>query len=175
MLLWQVCVQKLILGPTINSTKINIINKNESPSAKKMFCFINTSAWLKNTSITIALINATNVEYENQPTEAPRKAFFLLTTDVALLNLLNSFWLLFWFSINLFSMICIIHKKSNQKTKQKKKQTKKSSTFNFNVNLRFMNFRNILKKVINNFICILIVLLNMLNFPKALFYVSLVL
>ncbi|WP_429988013.1 hypothetical protein, partial [Mycoplasmopsis bovis] len=60
------CVQKLILGPTINSTKINIINKNESPSAKKMFCFINTSAWLKNTSITIALINATNVEYENQ-------------------------------------------------------------------------------------------------------------
>ncbi len=149
MLLWQVCVQKLILGPTINSTKINIINKNESPSAKKMFCFINTSAWLKNTSITIALINATNVEYENQPTEAPIKAFFLLTTDVALLNLLNSFWLLFWFSINLFSMICIIHKK---RTKQKKKKTKiKVVTFNFNVNLRFMNFRNILKKVINNF------------------------
>nr|WP_307925938.1 hypothetical protein [Mycoplasmopsis bovis] len=142
MLLWQVCVQKLILGPTINSTKINIINKNESPSAKKMFCFINTSAWLKNTSITIALINATNVEYENQPTEAPIKAFFLLTTDVALLNLLNSFWLLFWFSINLFSMICIIHKiriykkyksikkkkiinSKNLKKKQKKKTKKK--------------------------------------------------
>ncbi len=130
MLLWQVCVQKLILGPTINSTKINIINKNESPSAKKMFCFINTSAWLKNTSITIALINATNVEYENQPTEAPRKAFFLLTTDVALLNLLNSFWLLFWFSINLFSMICIIHKKrtSIKNQTEKPKKLKKTHT-----------------------------------------------
>ncbi len=64
-----------------------------------------------------------------------------------------------------FPWFVLYIKKDDQKTNKKKKTKKykaiqlsnytyklKYVTFNFNVNLRFMNFRNILKKVINNFI-----------------------